>query len=171
MPHSLGLGAYIDRLNTPLPEDTGLSNDENGQLEVLAVHKVQGIVHALLDWDHHRVPSWQPADTLHHQPLPVDDLVDHEDLLLGESGFYTMYAEDLRAIPCCEGCTSNKRGLDPRLYIDASLLGNVRYSYYRFQRFSTYTVYIQHTRFIVSTNQRLGHSTDRLSESFLSPKP
>lgn len=88
----------------------------------------------LVKWNGHRVPTWrQDNGTITHAltcevlaPIAPDDAPD--SLLTMGPEAYRMMGGFLSPLQCCALCVANEKkheGLDYRLYVDASLRGNV----------------------------------------------
>lgn len=143
----------VDELETPDSEAQGSSGKVD---RVLAAHLVDGHRHLLIAWEGHKVPTWIPDNgTVKHKYTCAELLErpdDDEEFQKPVSPMnYALLMGELRPLLCCEQCTQDpdhKDGLDYRVYIDASRLGNV--SIYPALNVAPLTLHIQFTRFIVS---------------------
>lgn len=97
--------------------------------EILAVHNGNGIPHALVSWEGHRVLTWELASEISGSIMSTDGLEEtfsSDAVLQGDNPvFYNFHVGELRSLECCDHCSGYSDGQNNHLYVDASKSGNV----------------------------------------------
>lgn len=138
--HSLGFAAYLDPSLWHADEDGNTTTDKMSDTvdlgrytveRVLAAHVVNGQKYLLICWEGHTVPTWAKDDGDLIHELTCESILDLQDDTeefqkhIGPEA-YGMSSGRLNSRYCCAGCAQEGRdGFDYRVYIDASVKGNV----------------------------------------------